>query len=146
MRACERGFSMIEALAVAAVVAVLVIVAAPRLVVPETLQARAQARQVAADLRLAQRLAIGRRANFVMEFSPSGGPYTSYSVRREGGPAEPDFPKNVPREVRITGSEQFTFRADGSAVSGGTVTLTAGPAAATVQVTATTGRVTVIGP
>lgn len=151
MGACERGFSLIEALAVAGVVAVLVIVAMPRLVVPETLQARAAARQLAADLRLAQRLAIARRANYVLEFTPAGGPYTSYTVRLQGGAAEPDFPKIVPSGVGVTGAQQFTFRPDGSAtaegnVAGGTVTLASGGVSATVQVTGATGRVAVSGP
>lgn len=137
---------MIEALAVAGVVAVLVIVAMPRLVVPETLQARAAARQLAADLRLTQRLAIGRRADYVLEFIPAGGPYTSYTVRLQGGQAEPDFPKAVPSEVGVTGTQQFTFGPDGSAAAGGTVTLAAGGVSATVQVTAATGRVAVNGP
>ncbi|OFX32201.1 MAG: hypothetical protein A2Z07_11085 [Armatimonadetes bacterium RBG_16_67_12] len=146
MRACERGFSLIEALAVAAVVAVLVIVAMPRMVVPETLQAQVQARQLAADLRLAQRLAIARRANYVLEFAPAGAPYTSYTVRSAGGAAEPDFPKIVPPEVGVTGTQQFTFRPDGSATADGTVTLTASGVSATVQVTGATGRVAVSGP
>jgi general secretion pathway protein H len=146
MRVHERGFSLIEALAVVAVVAVLVIVAAPRLVVPDTLQARSAARELAADLRLAQRLAIARRANYVLEFAPAGGPYTSYTVRVHGGPAEPDFPKVVSPEVVATGTQQFTFRPDGSPDTGGAVTLASGGAAATVQVTATTGRVVVCWP
>ncbi|MBM3470167.1 MAG: hypothetical protein FJX73_05165 [Armatimonadetes bacterium] len=146
MGARERGFSLIEALAVAGVVAVLVIVAMPRLAVPDTLQARGAARQLAADLRLTQRLAIGRRANYVLELTPAGGPYTSYAVRREGGPAEPDFPKVVPSEVGVTGTQQFTFRPDGSATAGGTLMLAAGGVSATVQVTAATGRVAVSGP
>jgi type II secretory pathway pseudopilin PulG len=146
MRAGERGFSLIEALAVAGVVAVLVVVAMPRLVVPDTLQTRAAARQLAADLRLAQRLAIARRADHVLEFAPMGGPYTSYTLRRQGGEAEPDFPKSVPSEVRVTGTQQFTFRPDGSAASGGGITLAAGGASVVVQVTAATGRVAVSGP
>lgn len=146
MRAREGGFSLIEALAVAGVVAVLVVVAMPRLVVPETLQARVTARQLAADLRLAQRLAIARRANYALEFAPAGGPYTSYTVRPAGGTAEPDFPKIVPSAVGVTGAQQFTFRPDGSATAGGTVTLATGGVSATVQVTGATGRVVVSGP
>ncbi len=146
MRTGESGFSLIEALAVAAVVVVLVVVAVPRLVVPETLQARAQARQLAADLRLAQRLAITRRADVVLEFSPLGGPYVTYTIRQAGGPDEPDYPKSLPTGVTATGPQQFTFQPTGGAASGGTVTLTAGSTAVTVQVTAATGRVTVVGP
>ncbi|MBM3469768.1 MAG: prepilin-type N-terminal cleavage/methylation domain-containing protein [Armatimonadetes bacterium] len=144
--ACQSGFSLVEGLVVAALLAILVVVAVPRLMVPETLHARSSARQLAADLRLAQRLAIARRANVMLEFSPSAPPYTGYIVRQEGGGAEPDFPKNLPQEVSVTGPLQFVFSSNGSAAASGTVTLTASGATATVQVTAATGHVKVTGP
>lgn len=142
----ERGFSLTEALVAAALLAVLLIAAVPYLATPDTLEVRAPARELAADLRLAQRLAIARRANFLVEFVPAGGPYTSYTVRQEGGAAEPDFPKTLPAGVTVTGPGQFAFRPDGSAAAGGTTTLTAGVASANVEVTAATGRVRVVGP
>jgi Tfp pilus assembly protein FimT len=146
VRRAERGFSLTEALAVAALLAALVIVAAPRLVVPEPLQAGVPARELAGDLRLAQRLAIARGVDFVLEFSPATPPYGSYTVRQVGGTAEPDFPKSVPSGVAVSGPQQFVFRRDGSAASGGTVTLTASGATAAVEVVQATGRVRVAMP
>ena len=146
MRVREGGFSLVEGLVVAALLAILVVVAVPRLMVPETLHARSSARQLAADLRLAQRLAIARRANVMLEFIPSAQPYTGYAVRQEGGGAEPDFPKDLPREVSVTGPVQFSFLPSGSASPAGTVTLTASGATATVEVFASTGCVKVTGP
>jgi Tfp pilus assembly protein FimT len=141
-----RGHSLIEALAVAAVAAVLVLIAVPRLVVPETLQVRVVARQLAADLRLAQRLAMTRHVSYVVDLAPSGGPYTTYTLYQAGGAAEPDFPKTITPGVQVTGPPQFVYRPDGSAAAGGAVVLESGGRAATVQVTSATGRVTVTGP
>ena len=146
MQNLQRGFSLVEGLVVAALLAILVVVAVPRLMVPETLHARSSARQLAADLRLAQRLAIARRANILLEFSPSAPPYTRYTVRAQSGGDEPDFPKELPREVAVSGPLQFAFSSNGSAAPGGTVTLTAGGVTATVEITATTGYVKVTGP
>ncbi len=142
----QRGFNLVEGLVVAALLAILVVVAVPRLMVPETLHARSSARELAADLRLAQRLAIARRVIMVLEFSPSTPPYTRYTVRAQGGGDEPDFPKDLPREVTATGPLQFAFSSNGSASVGGIVTLTASSATATVEVTAATGYVKVTGP
>lgn len=142
----QRGFSLAEILAVMALVTILLIVAVPRLVVPETIQARVPARELAADLRMAQRLAIARRGDFVLEFAPLGPPYTQYTVRPVAGGPEPDFPKAVNTGVAVSGPQQFVFRPDGSVVAGGVITVTASGATATVQVKSGTGRVTVTGP
>ncbi|MDR7485391.1 MAG: GspH/FimT family pseudopilin [Armatimonadota bacterium] len=146
MRGGDGGFSFAEALVVAALLAILIVVAAPRPRVPESLQVSAPARELTGDLRLAQRLAIARRTTYVVEFSPSVAPYQSYTVRPQLGSPEPDFPKLLPAGVAVTGPQQFSFRPDGSAAAGGTVTLVAGGATATVQVYATTGRVVVTLP
>jgi prepilin-type N-terminal cleavage/methylation domain-containing protein len=144
--AAERGFSLVEALITVALLGILVLVAAPRLTVPEPLQVGVPARQLAADLRLTQRLAIAQRANYVLEFSPPTVPYLSYTVHRESAGAEPDFPKSFAAGVMVTGPQQFTFRPDGTATADGVVTLTSGGVVATLRVTAATGRVTVSTP
>ncbi len=141
-----RGFSFAEILAVMALLTILLIVAVPRLVVPETAQARVPAREIAADLRMAQRLTIARGAEHVLEFAPPAPPYTSYTVRPLAGGPEPDFPKAVEAGVVVSGPLLFKFRPDGSVAPGGVITVAAGSATATVQVTAATGRVTVTGP
>jgi len=142
----QRGFSFTEILAVMALLTILLIVAVPHLVVPETTQARVPAREIAADLRVTQRLAIARRGDFVLEFAPLAPPYTQYTIRPAAGGPEPDFPKALNAGVVVSGPQQFVFRPDGSASPGGAITVTADGATATVQVMAATGRVTVTGP
>lgn len=142
----QAGYTLVELLAVAALLLILLVVALPRLVVPETVEARVPASALAADLRLAQRLAIARRADYVLEFAPATPPYAQYTVRAAAGGAEPDFPKAFATGVVVSGPQQLTFRPDGSAATGGTITVSSSGAAATVQVTGATGRVTVSGP
>lgn len=141
-----RGFSLTETLIVVGLLAILVIVAAPRLGVPEPIQVGIPARQLAADLRHAQRLAIARREDYLLEFSPVTPPFQSYVVRAASGLVEPDYPKPVAGEITVTGQPSFRFRPDGSSQAGGTVTLTAGGATSSVQVISSTGRVLVSGP
>ncbi len=142
----QRGFGFAEVLAVSAILFVLALMAFPRVVVPTTIVVRVPARQLAADLRLAQRLAIARHVEYLLEMSPTTAPYTQYSVHASGGPAEPDFPRTFDPGVSVSGQLQFQFRSDGTAVVGGSVTLTSGGSTAVVQVIAATGRVTVTGP
>ena len=140
-----NGFSLLEVLAVVGLLAVLVLVAAPRLLVPESLQVGVAARQLAADLRLAQRLAIARRVDMLVEFSPAAPPYAQYVVRQSGGAVEPDFPKDFDG-VTVAGPPQFAFRPNGAGSADGSVTVSAGGRTATVQVVAVTGRVILTGP
>jgi prepilin-type N-terminal cleavage/methylation domain-containing protein len=142
----QPGFSLVEALVVVGLLAIFAVIAVPRLAVPDNMQVNVPARQLAADLRLAQRLAIARHADYVLDFAPGSPPYTSYSVHASGGAAEPGFPKTIPAGVAATGPSQFTFHADGSAAAAGTVSLSSGAATATVQVIAATGRVVVVQP
>lgn len=142
----QRGYGFAELLAVSAILFLLALVAFPRLVVPTTIVVQVPARQLAADLRLAQRLAIARHVDYLVEMSPATSPYTAYSVHALGGPAEPDFPRPFDAGVSVSGTVQFQFRSDGTAVAGGSVTLTSGGSTAVVQVIAATGRVTVTGP
>ncbi len=142
----EAGFSLAEALIVVGLLGIVVIIAMPQLAVPDNMQVNVPARQLAADLRLTQRLAIARHTDYLLEFAPAVAPYSSYSVHVSGGGAEPDFPKAVPAGVTATGPAQFTFHSDGSAASAGTVSLSFGTATATIQVVAATGRVVVVQP
>jgi Tfp pilus assembly protein FimT len=142
----QGGVGFAEVLAVSAILFVLALIAFPRLVVPTTIVLQVPARQLAADLRLAQRLAIARHVDYLLEMSPTTAPYTQYSVHASGGPVETDFPRTFDPGVSVSGRLQFQFRSDGTAVAGGSVTLTSGGSTAVVQVVAATGRVTVMGP
>ncbi|MGH2405218.1 MAG: pilus assembly FimT family protein [bacterium] len=149
---------MAELLAALGVLAVLILVAMPRLVLPDTLSASAQAREIAVDLRLAQQLSIGKRVMYTLEFNPAAAPYTSYTLRDESTLAvEPDFPKDIPSKVTVIGRRSFAFAAggcvdddansaNGCAGTDGSVTVSSGTASATINVYWYTGRVKVVGP
>lgn len=147
------GYGFIELMAALGLLSILILVAMPRLEMPETLNASTFARQVAVDLRLTQQLAFSRRVNYTLEFSPAAAPYTSYTVRNESTLAiAPDFPKEVPGGLTVSGRRIFTFTSggwgpyDGAVGSDGSVTVTAGANTATVQVFWYNGRVAVSGP
>jgi type II secretory pathway pseudopilin PulG len=144
----EHGLSLLEVLAAALLLGVLLMVAIPRLLAPPELDVGVTARRVAADLRLAQRLAISGRASYTVAFDPVGGPYTSYAVARQGGTIEPDYPKAIPAGVSVAGVDQVTFTPSGAASPPGTITFTvsAGGATARVDIVAATGRVQVTPP
>ncbi len=144
-RAEPAGFSFVEVLVVVGLLAILLVAAVPQLFVPNELDVELAARQVTADLGLARRLAIARRQNYLVAFSPLRGPYTSYRVST-GGVNEPDFPKSLPPQVTVTGTQQLTFVPSGAATASAVLTFTSGGATAWVQVTAATGRAVVIGP
>ena len=131
---------------VVGLLAILLVAAVPQLFVPGEVDVEVTARQVAADMGLARRLAIARRVDYIITFSPPGGPYTSYTLAPDGGPAEPDFPKDLPPQVTVTGTGQVTFRPSGAATAPALLTFTAGGVVAQVDVVAATGRVRVSGP
>lgn len=139
--ASSRGASFIEALVAVMVLTVLLLTAFPHLLVPVQITAGGAAREVAADLALARRLAIAGRVSYVVTFLPAGGPYTSYSVAPNGGPPGSDYPKTFPAAVQVTGTPQITFAPDGSASTDANLTFSAGTATARVQVLAATGFV-----
>lgn len=155
MRADDpSGFTLVEILAAIGILGILILVAMPRLVLPETLNASTFARQLAVDLRLTQQLAFSRRVNYTLEFSPGVAPYTSYTLRNESTLAiERDFPKDVPGGLTVAGRRVFTFTSGGwgpydelLAGADGAVTITAGSNTATVTVYWYNGRVQVTGP
>jgi Tfp pilus assembly protein FimT len=137
---------LVEVLVTVGVLAVLVLTALPQLLVPVQVPAGQAARVVAADLGLARQLAIATRGNYVVAFSPAGGPFTSYTVAPQGGLPGPDFPKPLPAGVTVTGTQQITFAPNGSASSNATGTFADGAATAQVQVIAVTGFVQETGP
>jgi Tfp pilus assembly protein FimT len=130
---------------VVALLGILLVAAVPQLFGPDELDVEFAARSVATDMELARRFAIARRANFVMTFSPAGGPYASYTLTT-GGVAEPDFPKDLPLTVTVTGTASITFRPSGSTTAGATLTFSAGGETAQVTVLAATARVEISGP
>lgn len=155
IRSQASGFTYIEVLAVLAFVAILGLTMLPQLVLPDTLQAEQTARQLAADLRLTQELAIAQRAYYVLQFSPATAPYRSYTVYSNAtGTAEPDFPRTISSGITVSGRQAYCFTMGGAitdSCAGGTGTngsntVAAGTATATVWVYWYNGRVQVVGP
>ncbi len=149
MGRADAGLTLVEAAAVLALLALLLMVAVPNLLPAAELEARVAARQVAADASLARQLAVSRGEAYVLEFRPSGGPYTSYAVRREAGPDEPDFPKEFPPGVHVTGPERIRFLPSGEADLAGTeasTNFTGGGVTVTMQVFRRTGSVRLVPP
>lgn len=151
------GFSYIELLVVVGLLAILSLTLLPQLGVPDTLQAVQTARQIAVDLRRTQELAIGLRAYYTLEFSPTAAPYTSYTLYRTSTLAvEPDFPKSIPPGLTVSGRRTYCFAVGGwvndaclgpgQTGTDSSVTVSTGTATATVQVFWYNGRVKVVGP
>ncbi len=144
----ERGFSYIELVAVGALLTILLLAVLPRFFAPAELDVELEVRKVASDLAMARRIAIAGRASYVVTFTPAGGPYTTYTVARQGGADEPDFPKTFPSGMTVSGIDQVIFGPSGSATPAGAPTwsFSGGGASASVEVLTATGRVRVIGP
>ncbi len=142
----SRGASLVELLVALGLLAVVSLVAVPQLMVPAQVPAGQAARGVAADLALARQLAIAGRTSYVVTFSPGAGPFTSYTMARQGGSPAPDFPKVFPVGLTVTGTPQITFDPSGAASADATLTLTGGPATAQVRVVGATGYVQETGP
>jgi type II secretory pathway pseudopilin PulG len=145
----QRGLTLVEAVAALALLALLLAVAVPNLLPAAELEARVAGRQVAADAFLARQLAVSTGESYVLEFRPSGGPYTSYAVRREAGPDEPDFPKELPPGVHVTGPERLRFLSSGEADLADaetSVTFAGGGVTVSMQVFRRTGSVRLVPP
>jgi len=166
-----RGFTYIEVLVVLGLFAILASAALPQLAVavPDRLQVALVARQIAADLRRTQELSIAMRnvcctaapcsssnSYFTFQFNPATAPYTSYSILKScDGTVQPDFPKNIPTGITVSGRQAFCFATGGYVVdtcltgntgTDGSVTISAPSATATVWVYWYNGRVKVVGP
>lgn len=107
------GLTLLETLAVLVLLAVLVAAAVPR-VFPGGMAVQTTARELAGDLALARQLAVSTGQPHTVEFRPPGGPYTAYTLRKDGGPDEPGFPKNLPRGVVAQGPGSVTFMPSGA--------------------------------
>ncbi len=145
-RGAVDGFTIVEVLAVLGLLAILLLAALPQLFMPDQVSVETTARQVAADLGLARRLAIARRGSYIVIFTPAGGPYTSYTLVFQDGTAEPGFPKDLPAQITVTGTNQVAFQPSGAATNAALLTFTSGSVTAQVDVVGTTGRTRVSGP
>jgi len=139
-----HGFTIIEAIMIIAIIGILSVMSIPRIGSFGKNKAYIAARRVVADMRYTRRLAITKAQDHVVAFSPSGGPYTEYSILRGGG--QVGETRQIPDEVACSGNEQFTFEPLGNALSDGAssdgmVSLISGSHQYDVNVIAATGRV-----
>lgn len=147
MRA-SAGMTVLEMVAALALLVLLLAVAVPNLLPAPELDVRVAARELVGDMALARQVAVSKGRRYVVEFRPPGGPYTSYTVREDGGPDEPNFPKTFPAGVVANAPAQIPFEASGAVGIAGPVSvdviLSSGQAAARLRVTTATGYVRVV--
>ncbi len=110
----QGGLTFVETVAVLLFLSLLLVAAVPNLF-PASVAVEVAARELVADMGLARQLAISRGEPYVVEFSPPGGPFTRYAVRRASGPDEPGFPKELPGGVTASGLGSVTFLSSGAA-------------------------------
>jgi len=110
----QGGLTFVETVAVLLLFSLLLVAAVPNLF-PASVAADVAARELVADMGLARQLAVSRGEAHLVEFSPPGGPFTRYTVRRAPGPDEPGFPKDLPGGVTASGPASVTFLSSGAA-------------------------------
>lgn len=137
----QDGLTLLEAVAVLILLAVLAAVAVPNLV-PTGAAVQAAGRELAADMGMARQLAVSRGLAYVVEFQPPGGPFTRYTVRAVAGADESGFPKDLPAGVTASGPSMVRFLPSGQAdlsTPWAEWRLEAGSESATVRLWAVTG-------
>ena len=155
----RNGFTMIEILILAVILAIVAVTAVPMLSSAGTIQIRAAANMIAADLEYAKSMAISRGQNYSVVFDQNA---DSYQIMDQGGvilhPVKKGFNYVVDFQsdsrlsrVDIAGANfagaggvnDVTFDSLGSPDSGGTVSLQASGTAVTIRVEPITGYISI---
>ena len=139
----ENGFTIIELVAIVAIIGILVVMAMPRLGAFGKSEARTTSRQIIADMRCARRLAIATAKDHVVRFYPSGGPYDEYRFFQQDGETEEQVgeSRQISEQIVCTGTEEITFNPLGYTSGSAMISLSAGAEQYEVNVVAATGRV-----
>ena len=141
----RRGLSLIELLAVVAILSVLVTAgfAVLRLDSAGNFGAETVARTVADDLQTARRLAITTGDDHYLLLTTSGSSITGYTIYDDSSSAVDTYRK-IPEQVTATispsGSQTPSFTFEGQAASSFTITIAGPDRSFSVSVLATTGR------
>ena len=143
------GFSLLELLAVVAIMGLLGIMAAARMTHETTgnLGSSVDARRIAFDLTQARRRAIHTGDNHFLQFITSGSDVTGYIVRQRvsgGGTSDVDIQYDFPPHITVTApptSPEFNFEGEG--LTSYTITLAGPDRTWQVVVTQATGSVAV---
>ncbi len=139
----ERGVTFVEIMAILVIIGILGLMSIPRIGSSDRSNVYTTARRIAADMRYARILAITKAKDHVLEFAPSGGPYTEYTIMENG--IQLGDTRHIPAGITCVGTEEFTFEPLGNALSDGVsnngmVSLIMGTDRCDVNVIATTGR------
>ncbi len=139
----QRGVTILEVIMLIAIIGMFAVMSVPRIGSIGRHAARTAARRIIADMRYARQLAVSKAKNHIVRFSPTGGPYTEYSIFQTEGGLEQQVgqTKQIPEQVTCAGPGEFTFSSLGSASSDGMISLTAEGDQYNINVVATTGRV-----
>jgi len=139
----EHGFTLIESTLVIVVIGLLAVIAAPKLLSTDRREVYIAGHQIAANMRYARGLAIANARSYTVTFSPTNGPYTSYTISNAGGTV-----KSVDISDRVTCTPMGTFTGSisfialgNTASSGAIISLTVGSYSQNISVVSVTGRV-----
>jgi len=154
---CGKGVTIIELLIVVIIIALAAAIVVPRMGSAGSMQVRAAADMIAADLEYAKSMAISRQSNYTVIFNTST---DSYQIRDASGvinhPVKvgSQFIVNLPADSRLGqvditnvsfSDSQVKFDRLGSPDNGGTIIIedSSGSASATITVQAVTGYISV---
>jgi hypothetical protein len=139
----RHGYTIIEIVAIIAVIGILIAIALPRFGAVSKNIARTTSRQIMSDIRYVRRLAIASAKDHIIRFYPAGGPYNEYRLFRKERMLEEQLgePKQIPEQIICTGTEELTFNPFGYASGSGIISLIADGDQYDVNVVAATGRV-----
>ena len=129
-KSMRRAVTLLELIAVVAIMAIFVAVAASR-IGPETIRdfsARADARRLAADILQARRRSIATGENHYLAFATSGGRTSGYTLYRRSssrGNVAVDEAYEFPPDVMVkTSSSSVEFTFEGTAMAASQIVLT----------------------
>ncbi len=152
----ERGFTLIEIALVATMVGIMAIVAIPKIVSTDKHAVYMVARQITADMRYAQKLAISNADDYTVTFhrdsTDPGTPYTSYDISDSGGTSvkfmeiseqvDCTIPDSIALDWEISFTRLGSAEVDGASIDGVIISLDAdGSYAQDINVISATGRV-----
>lgn len=142
----KKGFTLVEAMIVIALLGIVTAIALPRYGSGTITRFRLEneARRIQSDLRLTRRLAITNGADYILKVYPAANEYKIYagSIADVNQVGEA---RTIKPEITASGDDEFTFESLGNAdaASGTILSLTTGSQQYDVTVTIATGRVSI---